>query len=160
MSSAPICRLSRVGAVMVKSDFHLGQVAEACPGVAERLRVVPNGVDGAEIREIQGAVQAEAAEVRIDVVPLNVAAACGAVCEGAPCVGPAAQAGLCHGYLPLLLVRSDMTPGHDGPCQFTRAPRSGALWCGQLVAKRGKLARLPACLTGAEGDVSTENDRI
>ena len=44
--------------------------------------------------------------------------------------------------------------------QRTRAPRSGALWCGQLVAKKGKIARLPACLIGAEVDVSTKNDRI
>ena len=44
--------------------------------------------------------------------------------------------------------------------QRTRAPRSGALWCGQLVAKKGKIARLPACLIGGEVDSSTKNDRI
>ena len=44
--------------------------------------------------------------------------------------------------------------------QRTRAPRSGALWCGQLVAKKGKIARLPACLIEGEVDVSTKNDRI
>ena len=44
--------------------------------------------------------------------------------------------------------------------QRTGAPRSGALWCGQLAAKNGKIARLPACLIGAEVDLSTKNDRI
>ena len=44
--------------------------------------------------------------------------------------------------------------------QRTRAPRSGALWCGQLVAKKGKIARLPACLIEGEVDLSTKNDRI
>ena len=47
-----------------------------------------------------------------------------------------------------------------GARQRTRAPRSGALWCGQLVAKKGKIARLPACLIGGEVDVSTKNDGI
>ena len=55
-----------------------------------------------------------------------------------------------------------MGPTVFGRCarQRTRAPRSGASWCGQLVAKKGKIARLPSCLIGGEVDVRTKNDRI
>ena len=34
--------------------------------------------------------------------------------------------------------------------------RRGALWCGQLVAKKGKIAHFPAWLAVAEDDASTK----
>ena len=38
-------------------------------------------------------------------------------------------------------------------------PRSGGLWCGLLVPKKGQNAGLPACLIGAEVDLSTNTVR-
>ena len=49
----------------------------------------------------------------------------------------------------------------SGPArQCSCPPRSGGLWCGLLVPKKGENAGLPACLIGAEVDLSTKNDRI
>jgi hypothetical protein len=39
-------------------------------------------------------------------------------------------------------------------------PRSGGLWCGLLLPKKGQNVGLPACLIGGEADLSTKNDRI
>ena len=46
---------------------------------------------------------------------------------------PAAQAGLCHGYLPLLLVRSDMTDPVSSPVRRGAAPYGVANWLPKRV---------------------------